>query len=335
MQLSPLTNTMQALVFNNTGIANEVLQLTHLPIPEPGKGEARIKIMASTIQPADMLFMAGKYRMPPILPQIAGLEGVGIIDKIGEHVTLPLHTLVAFRHKNIWAEYAIIPEEKLIPLPADFPIEKGAQMALNPVTAYALLAEAHVKPGDWLLLTAGNSAVAKITIQLAHSRRLPCIAVVRNAAEIESLQALGAAAVLLSDSPTLAADIQTITHQKGVHALLDAVGGNLLTVLLSQVAPFGRVILYGLLDKNPVQFQNATLIFNNITLQGFGVDAWLQSITPIQKQHMYADLIAALQETSFQMPVAATYTFAQFKEALEAYSKGHLSGKLLWVNNGE
>ena len=156
---------MKAIIFDKTGKANDVLKLEEIPISEPNDNEVRIKILASTINPADMLFIEGKYRMQPSFPQTAGLEGIAIIDKTGRNIQLPENTLVAFRHKNIWAEYAVMPEEKIVILPQNFPIDKGSQFSLNPITAYALLEQANIKESDWLLLTAGNSAISKIIIQ--------------------------------------------------------------------------------------------------------------------------------------------------------------------------
>jgi NADPH:quinone reductase-like Zn-dependent oxidoreductase len=139
---------MKAVVFKNSGDPIKVLEIQEMPLPEPKDNEVRVKIIASPINPADFLFIKGLYRIKPKFTQVAGLEGVGIIEKVGKNVSLELNTLIAFRHRNVWAEYAIIPIEKITPLPADFPIEKASQFSSNPMTAFALIEESSVKSNE-------------------------------------------------------------------------------------------------------------------------------------------------------------------------------------------
>ena len=69
----------------------------------------------------------------------------------------PINGLVAFRHKNVWSEYVSIPKTKVILLPNNFPVEKAAQLSLNPITAWALLEEINAKENEWIILSAGHS----------------------------------------------------------------------------------------------------------------------------------------------------------------------------------
>lgn len=324
---------MKAIVFEQSGKATSVLTLQEVPQPQPLEGELLIKVLASTINPADLLFIAGKYRMQPNLPQIAGLEGVGVVMQQGKNTLTPTQTLVAFRHKNVWGEYVVVPEKKIIVLPANFPIEKAAQFSLNPITAYGLLSKARLQQGNWLLLTAANSALSKIVIQLAAQKKYSTIAVVRKAEEIAALKALGATEVVLSTNPQLTNTILSITQNKGVNALFDAVGGSLLTQLLPTVAPFGKVLIYGLLDDQPAQLYNATIVFKNLSLMGFGVDAWLQTLSENEQKEMQTYLIENLQQPGFQLPVSEKFPFTQFMEAIQAYESGNQKGKILLEMN--
>lgn len=323
------TQTMKALVFEKPGTAHEVLQLHQVPIPQPGPGEVRVKILASPINPADELFIGGKYRISPVLPQIAGLEGAGIIDRAGPGTNYQPGMLVAFRHKGLWAEYAVIPADKLIALPAGFPLAKASQLSLNPLTAYALLHEAGAHTDDWLLLTAGNSAVSKIIIQLARLQGIRTIALIRNDEETEILKQLGATEVLNTRSANLLQEILTITNSKGAAALLDAVGGPLLSALFNAMATNGQVISYGLMDPAPVTYHNSVLIFKNLTVKGFGIDAWLQR-NPGQKQEAIDFLIKTIANDAFDMPVAASFALSNFKAAFEAHQLPSTKGKVLF-----
>src|SRR5689334_4918057 len=116
---------MKAIYFKETGNMQDVLQLGKFEIPQPKANEVRVKVLGSPINPSDIYFVSGTYRIKPVFPQKAGLEGAGVIEAVGKDVNLPVGSLVAFLQHGAWAEYNIIPEENLFVLPADFPLEKA------------------------------------------------------------------------------------------------------------------------------------------------------------------------------------------------------------------
>lgn len=325
---------MYALQFTNTGEANDVLSLNEVKIPEPGENEIRVKVVASPINPADLLFINGKYRQKPQFPQIAGIEGAGIIDKVGKNVTLQIGDLVSFRHKCAWAEYVILPLDKIISLPKNFPLDKACQMSLNPITAYALLEESKLKRNDWLLITAGNSAIAKIIVQLAKLKSINTILVVRklNETDRDELKKIGANAVFDTDTDNLLESIAVLTNSKGINCIMDAVGGNTTTQLITSMASGGSILSYGLLSKESVYFHNSDIIFKNISIKGFGVDNWLNSTRKTKLRKMYSYLIETIQQSEFKMPSVKKYKLTDFKTALKNYST-HVNGKLVFLPN--
>ncbi len=320
---------MRAIVFNNTGEPGEVLGLAEVPVPEPGKNEVRIRVLASPLNPADILFVNGKYRIKPSFPQIAGLEGAGIIDELGENVNLPPATLVAFRHKNVWAEYTVIPIEKIIVLPNGFSIDKASQFSLNPITAFALLEEANIKTDDdWLLLTAGNSAVSKQIIQFAQLKNIKTITVTRSSDDFSELKTLGVTATLTDDLENIEEVVNEITNGKGVKCVLDAVGGELINRLIKSISQFGKLISYGLISKDAVSYHNSTIIFRNITIKGFGIDQWLSEISETKYKETIDALISILKNPDFKLPVAAKFTLAEFAKAFGKFQQTR-NGKII------
>jgi NADPH2:quinone reductase len=112
---------MKAIVFDKIGSPSDVLRLSDVPVPEVAEGEVLVKMIAASINPGDFLVIQNLYPDPkkPHFPgQIAGNHGAGIITKTGKNVSLKPGTLVAFSYYNTWAEYAAVPAEWLIPLPA-------------------------------------------------------------------------------------------------------------------------------------------------------------------------------------------------------------------------
>lgn len=173
---------MQALVFEQAGEPLEVLGLKEAPMPKAGPGEVLIQVGARSIQPADSLFIAGRYRVKPRFPQIAGFDGAGVVVGRGAGVGAPaIGTRVAFRCPGAWAEYVVVPEKLAYVVPGDLSpsIDDGlaSQFALNPLTAWGLLdtvrlAEGPSK-GKRMLVTAGRSIVVGLLAELAarHRRR--------------------------------------------------------------------------------------------------------------------------------------------------------------------
>jgi len=184
------------------------------------------------------------------------------------------------------------------------------------------------------LVNAGNSDVSKIIIQLARLRGIKTIAVTRNDKEGKGLRLIGATNVLASEPGGLAQRILEITDQKGVACVLDAVGEDLLSELLTVIAPFGKVISYGLLGKGNVTYHNSTVIFKNLTITGFGIDAWL-SKKGDDIHSIYSSLVAIIAKPEFQMPIAAAFPMADFCEAFEYQKNNTNTGKVLMIMNND
>jgi NADPH:quinone reductase-like Zn-dependent oxidoreductase len=323
---------MKALFFRQKGAAEKVLEFADINMADLLPGEVRVKLMASPINPADFMFIEKTYRVEPVYPQIAGFEGAGIITDNGGDGRYPINALVAFRHKNVWAEYANVPKNKIIRLPQDMPIEKAAQIALNPLTAWALLEEVNASAGEWILLTAGNSAVSKLIIQLAKSRNVKALAIVRGEADQNSLIELGASAVLNVHAEDLEEQIKAVTAGERIAGLLDAVGGELATKLLKLMGVYGKIIHYGLYSQQPVMYNNADIIFKNLVIKGFGIDAWLKSKTDAQQQTIWNELIMEVKRPDFIMGVAAKYSLDDYLIAMAEGKSGKRGKLLFWMS---
>src|SRR3977135_4706317 len=78
--------TMQALVAHAIGEPAEVLRLETRPIPQPGRGEVRIRVLATPVHPSDLHILRGRFGIAPTLPAVMGSESVGVVDALGEGV---------------------------------------------------------------------------------------------------------------------------------------------------------------------------------------------------------------------------------------------------------
>ena len=322
---------MKALLFKQKGAAEKVLEFGDTDVADLLPGEVRVKVLASPINPADFMFIEKTYRVEPVYPQIAGFEGAGIIVDNGGDDHFRLNTLVAFRHKNAWAGFVNIPKQKIILLPKHMPVEKAAQLALNPVTAWALLEEVNVKAGEWIILSAASSALSKLIIQLASSRSVKTLALIRENDQQTPLLNLGVSAVLYADADNLEMQIQSLTDGEKIAGFLDAVGGELATKMIKVISVNSRIIHYGLFSEQPVMYHNKDIIFKNIIIKGFGIDGWLQSKTVAELDVTWSELIKKVIRPDFKMEVAAKYALEEYKDAIVKSKTGKGGKVLFWL----
>lgn len=321
---------MKALVFNQTGAPGEVLGVSEVNLPEPRNGEVTVKMLASPINPADFLFTNGVYRIKPEFPQIAGFEGCGIVIDNGGTDTIPNGSLVAYRHRNAWSEFVNVPIEKIVWLPDTFPVEKAAQLSLNPLTAWAVLEQSKAAAGDWVVLSAGTSAVSKLIIQFAKQKGIKTIAIVREQTQAELLRSLGASAVIWdNDMEQIARQIEEAAKGERICSFIDAVGGDLATKVIPVIGTNGTVICYGLISNKNVVYHNADLIFKLITIEGFGIDKWMAGKSKAEMHHIWEQIIALVGEPDFIMQTAGQYPLEDFAAAFEK-SKTTITGKVLF-----
>jgi NADPH:quinone reductase-like Zn-dependent oxidoreductase len=320
---------MQAVVFERTGPAEQVLALRDVPIADASAGEVVVKVLARCIQPADLMFIAGRYRVQPRLPQTAGFDGAGVVTAVREGIEgLASGQRVAFRSPGAWAEFAAVPAARLRPVPAhlsaSLPDELVCQFALNPPTAWGLLDMGRAVQGARILATAGRSTVVRILAALARRRSLELQRLAREDGGYVLLH--GERNEAISRGATVA---EALKGQASFDVVLDAVGGPTTLDLVAATTPGGRLISYGVLDDRPFEFRAATVLYRNLLWQGFGIDAWTASSSPETLTAAMAECWTLLASEPELLPVAARFGLKDFRLALDAQRRGSPAGKVV------
>src|SRR6202045_1324272 len=121
---------MKAIRFDQYGEPAKVLTVQECPLPEPGKGEVRVRILASPVNPSDLLFVRGHYAgVQPHFPSPVGFEGAGIVDALGPQGQRPVpgqRVVVRNSQGGNWADYVVVPAHNLLPAPDDLSDEQIA-----------------------------------------------------------------------------------------------------------------------------------------------------------------------------------------------------------------
>ena len=325
---------MRALRFPRFGNPREVLSVEALPSPAPDAGQVRIRFTHRPINPSDLLTVTGDYRIftrPPLTP---GLEGVGVIDALGDGVaglTTGQRVISLAGMPGTWAEQFVVAAERAMPLPDAISDQVGAQTLANPVTAWALVNdELPLREGDWLLQTAAASALGKVIVAFARRRGVRTLNVVRRRDQARQVLDAGGDAVVVTDEESLVDRVPAITGSAGVGVALDSVGGLLGAQVVSCLRPGGIMYSVGLLSGEslgPVDVK--TLIFDNVTLRGFWIIEWFQRRPPEVIGRALTDVVTMLATGDPTLSVEAEYDLADFRRAIEHAGRAGRRGKIL------
>lgn len=325
---------MKQAIFNKTGHARDVLEIKEVPIPEPKAGEVRIRVKAAPVNPSDSLFVQGFYGMQPRFPDSpAGFEGAGEIDVIGtgvgEGTQLAKGMKVCFAAFGSWSEYVVVPATQLLPMPAGLKWEEGAQLFVNPFTALAMLEEANLQKNDWLLLTAGFSAVSKMVVRIAKERGIRTICVVRRAEQADMLHVMGAEAVINTEKDSVSERVKALTNKQGVKACFEAVGGETANEVQQSMSNGGKIIVYGLLSGQNAKLDIGLMIFREINIKGFWLSRWMADSNLSTKAKLGTELHALVKKGVIPFDIGATFPLEKAAEAVNYSDAPGKSGKAI------
>lgn len=325
---------MKAVQFDTIGEPAEVLMLLDIPQPTPQEGEVLVRVKARSINPSDLAFIRGGYGIRPKPPCGAGFEAMGVVEAHGAGVDaakLPAGTRISFTALNgAWQEYVCIPAATVIPLPPSISDEIGAQMFVNPLTAWAMLHECNLKTGDWLLLTAGASTFSQLVLQLAVEQGIKVICTVRRDDFTEHLTKLGAAAVINTEKEHLQERVKELTG-RGAHAGLEAIGGKAGAEAIESLTRGGTMLVYGMLSLEPIPINSAILIFKQLTVRGFWLTEWMKSTDAATQRTAASALIKLFASGKLNVTIDAAYALEDFNKAVLHAEQPGRGGKILIV----
>ncbi|MBN3581877.1 zinc-dependent alcohol dehydrogenase family protein [Algoriphagus aestuarii] len=322
---------MKEIIFEKTGLPEEVLKLVDSPVPSPKAGEVLIRVKARNINPADLMFIRGRYGILPELPSSAGFEASGVIEIPDESGKFQKGTRVMFTTVGTWREFVAVPTSSVIPIPEEMPFEIACQAFVNPMTAHCMIEKSGLKPGEWLLITAGASAFGKFAIQMAKAKGIRVACTVRHEEQKDLLKDLGADLVINSESEKVQHLIQDKTDG-GVHVAFDAVSGMLGAKALSSLRKGGLLMVFGALSLENIPLNSGLMIFKSLRMEGFWLTDWMIHSDPLEKKKAFKIVFEFLLKDDSKIDIGGKFTLDQFEEALNSYHKAGRNGKILLIS---
>ncbi|ADV65985.1 quinone oxidoreductase family protein [Deinococcus maricopensis] len=319
---------MRAVRVHQPGEAS-ALVLDDLPMPVPGPGEARVKLTYAGLNFIDVYHRTGLYPLP--LPAILGSEGAGTVDAVGAGVTdVRVGERVAFAlHRGTYAEYAVVPTWKLLPVPDGVSDAQAAALLLQGLTAHALaLSTVPLKSGNTCLVHAASGGVGLLLTQIARRQGARVLATVGSAEKAALARNAGADEVMLYRDVDFETEVQRLTAGAGVDVVYDAVGRDTFAKGLNVLRPRGTMVLYGA-ASGPVEpldpqvlNQKGSLFLTRPTLGHYVA-------TPEELRERAADLFAWLADGTLHLRIDRTFPLAQAAEAHRYIEARGTKGKVL------
>jgi NADPH2:quinone reductase len=224
----------------------EVLRYEEIPVPEPGAGEARVKIEAIGLNYIDIYQRTGLY--PLKVPFTLGMEGAGIVDAVGANVVeVKEGDHVAYSmHLGSYAEYAVVPAWKLVPLPRSVDSRSAAAVMLQGMTAHYLTHSTYpLKQGETALVHAAAGGVGLLLIQVAKRTGATVFGTVSTEEKAKLAREAGTDEVILYTQTDFLTEVQRLTNGAGVHVVYDSVGKDTFEKSLDCLRPRGYLVLFG------------------------------------------------------------------------------------------
>jgi len=310
------------------------LVVRQVPVPRPERGEVLIRMAAAPINPSDLGFLAGSYTVQRQLPVVPGFEGSGTVVAAGggalPRLLVGRRVGFAAARGGTWAEYAVTPTMRCIPLRRHVSLEQGAMLIVNPLTALAFFDLARQGRHAAMVSNAAASALGRMVVRLGRTEGLPVINIVRRPEQVAVLRALGAEYVLDSSEERFAVGLRELAHRLRATLLLDAVGGAQTQTLVDAAPAGSTIVAYAALAGEPSIFSPRTLIGDDKKIRGFYLGHWaankglLRTVRDVMR-------VQRLAGTDLQTTVHRRLPLSEAQQAVEMYRNNMTAGKVLLV----
>ena len=309
------------------------VQVDEIEVMNPGAGEVRIRVKAAGINNSDLQSTYGKYKEYGYrgLPHILGQEAAGIVDAVGAGVTGFSPGMRVVGHvSGAFAEQAIAPAGELLILPDRVDFEVAASLPIAYLTAsMALIHQAKVMPGEWVLIHPGSGGVGTAAIQLVQLLGARAIATAGSAAKVEHLRKLGAEQAFDYSKTDVVAQVLKITGDAGVQVALDGGGKVTLPHCLNAIANQGRIVSYGYVTGIEATIPLIKVIGRNVKL--YGIALWYNEDYQASLATLRDLVLPAVAEGKIKPAIDQVVDLEGVGEALLRIEQRGIMGKIVVV----
>ena len=328
---------MQAVWYNKFGSAEDVLETGDYQTPEPARGDVKVRINASGVNPSDTKKRVGAN--PALLnngPVIPNSDGSGEIVALGEDVNnrnigerVWIYNAQFGRQEGTSAQFVCIPSNQAVWMPDNASYEIGAMMGIPAMTAHRCVCADGSVDGQILLVTGGAGRVGYYATQWAKYFGATVIATGSSRKSVEHCKQAGADFVVGHPSNKTATEILEFTSGRKVDRIVDGDFGVNLPSALDVLKTNGVIATYSsMTNMNPV-IPFVRMMFMDITIRMVLVYA----MPGEAKQQAIEDITDMLTGGNFDHRVAATFPLEQSAKAHNEIERGDNYGSVIITIN--
>ena len=319
---------MQAIQVSQVG-GPEVLTPVDVPVPSPQPNEALVQIKAAGVNFIDVYFREGRYPTP--LPFINGQEAAGVVTEVGNEVTtLQPGDRVAYSSRlGSYAEYAAVPADRLVKIPAELDFEQAAAAMLQGMTAHYLLHSSYpLQKGQTALIHAAAGGVGLLLVQMAKAIGGRVIATAGTQEKAQLARDAGADECIVYTEADFETETKRLTNNEGVHVVYDGVGKATFDKDLNVLRPRGYLVLFGGSSGAVPPFdliklsQKGSLFITRPTLAHY-------TLTREELEWRAGDVLGAIARGELKIRIHKTYALADAAQAHRDLEGRKTTGKLI------
>jgi NADPH:quinone reductase len=319
---------MKAVRIHAPGPA-DLLRVEDIPVPSPGPGQLLVRIEAAGVNFIDVYKRTGLYPIP--LPATLGEEGAGTVVAVGPEVqgVAPGARVAWAMVLGAYAEFALVPAARAVPLPEGVSGEIGAAVMLQGMTAHYLATTTYpLEPGVTCLVHAAAGGVGLLLVQIAKRRGARVIATAGSDAKAELARGAGADEVIVYTQQDFAAEVKRLTAGRGVQVIYDSVGKSTFLPGLDALTPRGMMVLFGASSGPPAPIdpqilnQKGSLFLTRPSLGAY-------IATRDELLHRSGEIFNWIRSGHLKVLIGAEFRLDQAAAAQQALEGRKTSGKVL------
>jgi NADPH2:quinone reductase len=308
----------------------EELQLQEVAQPDPGAGEALVRVHAAGVNYADIYFRTGVVPKGIPFPFTLGIEGAGVVEEVGDGVSeLKRGDRVAYKWSlGSYAEYDVVKAVDLVPLPDGVSFQDGAAIILQGLTAHYLVHEFYpIKPGSTVLVHAAAGGVGLLLTQWVKHMGAVVIGTVSTEEKAKIASEAGANHVILYTKQNFVEEARKLTDGAGVDYVIDGVGKTTFTKDLDALKPRGWATLFGMPSGPADPLVPNSLMTKSLTISVGALHNYTKTRDELLRRA--SDVFAGVREGWLKLRIDRTFPLAQAAEAHQLLERRQTAGKLI------
>lgn len=312
---------------------SENLVVEQAELHTPAENEVLINLYAAGVNPSDVYTSTGTYAIKPNLPYTPGLDGAGIVEKIGEQVTnvkvgdrVFIASLPNGKATGTFAQQIVCECRFVHPIPQHISFEQGAALGVPALTAYrAVVGRANVQSGQTVFIHGASGAVGLQAVQIAKALGAKVIGTASRDSGKQLVKEAGADVVLDHIKEETMNAVLEANDGKGPDVIIEFLANENLQTDLQMIAKHGVIVIVG--NRGEIEINPRLIMQKDCDVRGMV----LFNVSAEEHQELIHGVAKLLESEQLKPVVGYSYPLEQAGKAFDAVIKGEHNGKVVVI----